>query len=56
MEADALTIQLDATLSGLTVLTSIIPTIFTLDALPAATLPISASDRHQVCWVACPVA
>jgi len=36
VDADALTIRLDATKS----LTSIIPTIFMPDALPVATLPV----------------
>jgi len=39
--------------------TSIIPTIFMPDTLPVATLHsqfILARDRHQVCWVAYPVA
>jgi len=36
---------------------SAISTIFMLDAFPGTTLPVYPGlDRHQVCWLACPVA
>jgi len=36
--------------------TSAIPTIFMQDALPYTTQFILAWDRHQICWLAYPVA
>jgi len=57
-KADTLTIWLDVTPFRLIgVPTSIIATILKSDALPAEPSQfILAWDRHQVCWLACPVA
>jgi len=57
-QADAPTIRMDCHPSRLIgALISAIPTIFTPDALPGTTLPIYRGlDRHQICWLAYPVA
>jgi len=57
-EADTPTIRLTATPCGLiSNPPPSSPSHVTLDALPAATLPfILAWHRHQICWLAYPVA